>query len=87
MQAGRGLGKNGLVDARAGLYASKLSVGGDLGLGRPATLSFDLYDPNKYHLDARGVLNLTPDLGLIVGGEDLSRHPGGLVGLEYRQSK
>ena len=87
LQAGRGLDKKGLVDARAGLYASQLSVGGDLGLGRKTTLSFDLYDPNNYHLDARGVLKLTPDLGLIVGGEDLNRHPGGLLGLEYRQSK
>ena len=87
LQAGRGLDKKGLVDARAGLYASQLSLGGDLGLGRDVTLSFDVYDPNNYHLDARGVLKLTPDLGLIFGGEDLTRRSGGLIGLEYRQSK
>ncbi len=87
LQAGRGLGKRNAADVRAGIYASKLSLGGDIGLGQPATLSFDVYDPNNYHLDARGTLKLTPDLGLIVGGEDLGRHPGGLVGLEYRQSR
>jgi len=87
LQAGRGLGSSGLVDVRAGIYASKLSVGGDYGLGRPFTLSFDLYDPNNYHLDARGVIKLAPELGLVVGGEDLGRHPGSVIGLEYRQSR
>ena len=87
LQAGRGVGRTGLIDGRVGLYASQLSVGGDVGLGRADTLSFDLYDPNHYHLDARGVIKLAPELGLIVGGEDLGRHPGGLIGLEYRQSR
>jgi len=87
LQAGRGLGKSGLLDARAGLYASKLALGGDYGLGRPVTLSFDLYDPNNFHLDARGIIKLAPELGLVVGGEDLTRQGGGLIGLEYRQSR
>ncbi len=87
LQAGRGIGKSGLLDARAGLYASKLSVGGDYGLGRPVTLSFDLYDPNNFHLDARGVIKLAPEIAFVLGGEDLTRHGGGLVGLEYRQSR
>ena len=87
LQAGQGIGRNGLLDGRFGLYASKLSIGGDVGLGRANTFSFDLYDPNNYHLDARGVIKLAPELGLVVGGEDLGHHPGGLVGLEYRQSR
>ena len=87
MQAGRGLEQNGLVDGRAGIYASKLSVGGDVGLGRRTTLSLDIYDPNNFHLDAKGVLMLAPELGLVVGGENLNRHAGALIGLEYRQSK
>lgn len=87
LQAGRGIGDSGLLDVRAGLYASKLSVGGDYGLGRPVTLSFDLYDPNNFHLDARGVIKLAPEIALVLGGEDLNRHGGGLVGLEYRQSR
>ena len=87
LQAGRGLGTDGKADVRAGFYASKLSVGGDLGLGKRTTFSLDVYDPNNYHVDAKGVLMLAPELGLIVGGEDLNRHAGTLVGLEYRQSK
>lgn len=87
LQAGQGVGKRGAADLRAGIYASKLSVGGDYGLGRSMTLSFDLYDPNNYHLDARGVIRLAPELGLVLGGEDLGRHPGGLIGLQYRMSR
>ena len=87
LQAGRGLGTDGNLDARAGIYASKLSVGGDVGLGKRTTLSLDIYDPNNYHIDAKGVLMLAPELGLVVGGENLNRHPGALIGLEYRQSK
>ena len=87
LQAGRGLGTDGKMDVRAGIYASKLSVGGDVGLGKRTTLSLDIYDPNNYHIDAKGVLMLAPELGLVVGGENLIRHPGALIGLEYRQSK
>ena len=87
LQAGRGLGPDGKADVRAGIYASKLSVGGDMGLGQRTTLSLDIYDPNNYHLDAKGVLMLAPELGLVVGGENLNRHAGALIGLEYRQSK
>jgi len=87
LEGGQGVGRGGQFDARAGLYASKLAVGGDYGLGRPVTLSFDVYDPNKYHLDARGTLMLAPELGLILGGEDITRRSSALIGLEYRQSK
>jgi hypothetical protein len=87
LQAGRGFGPRGQLDARAGFYASKLGIGGDLGLGSKTTLSMDIYDPNNYHVDAKGVLMLAPELGLIVGGENLNRHAGALVGLEYRQSR
>lgn len=87
LEGGQGVGRGGRLDARAGIYASKLALGGDYGLGRPVTLSFDVYDPNKYHLDARGTLMLAPELGLILGGEDITRRGGALVGLEYRQSK
>ena len=87
LEAGRGIGKGGLLDARAGLYASKLAVGGDYGLGRPVTLSLDLYDPNNFHLDVRGVIKLAPEIALVLGSEDLTRRGDGLVGLEYRQSR
>lgn len=87
LQAGRGIGKGGMIDGRVGIYASKLSIGGDYGLGQPVTLSFDIYDPNEFHLDAHSVIKLAPELGLVLGGEDLTRHSGGLFGLEYRQTK
>jgi ABC-type transporter Mla subunit MlaD len=88
LEGGQGLGPDGRLDARAGIYASKLAVGGDVGLGRRATLSLDIYDPNNYHLDAKGTLMLAPELGLVLGGEDLNRRgAGALLGLEYRQSR
>ncbi len=88
LQGGQGLGKGGSLDARAGLYASKLSVGADYGLGKRETVSLDLYDPNHLHLDAKGTVMLTPDLGVVLGGENINHHGGGtLVGIEYRRSK
>ena len=81
------VGRASPLDYRYGLYAGRLAVGGDYGLAGRQTLSFDLYDPNAPHLDARGVLMLAPELGLMVGGEDLLRHGGGIIGLEYRRSK
>ncbi len=88
LQGGQGLGKSGNLDARAGLYASKLSVGADYGLGKRETVSVDLYDPNHLHIDAKGTLMLSPDLGVVLGGEDINHHGGGaVVGLEYRRSK
>lgn len=79
--------RGSFYDYRYGLYASKLAVGADFGLGRPESFSFDLYDPNRVHLDAHGVLMLAPELGLLAGGEDLTRHGGLIVGLEYRSAK
>lgn len=88
LQGGQGLGKSGKLDARAGLYASKLSVGADYGLGKRQTLSLDLYDPNHLHLDVKGTVMLTPDLGVVLGGENINHHGGGtVVGIEYRRFK
>lgn len=87
LQGGQALGPTGLLDGRVGLYQSKLSVGGDLGLGRRNTLSVDIYDANKPHVDARAIVKITPALGIIAGGEDLTRRASPLVGLEYRSSK
>lgn len=87
LQYGNFASPQSLFDYRYGLYASKLAIGGDLGLGKPETLSFDLYDPNKLHVDAKGVLMLAPEIGLLVGGDDLTRHAGVVFGLEYRSAK
>ena len=84
-QFGTALDSQGLFDVRAGLYASKLSIGSDIGLGRRATLSLDLWDPNRYHLDARGVLMFGDGYGLIVGAEDIARRTSPTIGLEFRR--
>ncbi len=85
LEYGAALDPQGLLDARVGLYASKLSIGGDIGLGRRATLSLDAWDPNRLHLDTRGVLMLGDGFGLLVGYEDILRRPSPTVGLEYRR--
>ena len=87
LQGGQALDKNGLIAGRAGIYASKLAVGADVGLGKRGTVSLDVYDPNNYHVDLKGTLMLAPELGLVLGGENLNRKSGGLVGLEYRLSR
>ncbi len=89
LQGGQALDKKGLVAGRAGIYASKLSVGADVGLGKRETLSLDLYDPNNFRIDAKGTLMLMPTLGLVLGGENINRKrdSGALIGLEYRSSR
>ena len=88
LEGGQALTKSGLVSGRAGIYASKLALGADVGLGKRETLSLDLYDPNNFRIDAKGTLLFSPQLGLVLGGENInqSRHSGALVGLEYRSS-
>ena len=89
LQGGQALNKSGLVAGRVGIYASKLSLGADVGLGKRQTLSLDLYDPNNFRVDAKGTLMLAPTLGLVLGGENInrSRQSSALVGLEFRQSR
>ena len=89
LQGGQALGKSGRIDGRAGIYASKLALGADVGLGKRQTLSLDFYDPNNFRVDAKGTLMLAPELGLVLGGENLnrSRQSSALIGLEFRQSK
>ncbi len=89
LQGGQALDKKGLVAGRAGIYASKLALGADIGLGKRQTLSLDFYDPNNFRVDAKGTLMLAPELGLVLGGENLnrSRQSSALIGLEFRQSK
>ncbi len=89
LQGGQALDKKGLVAGRAGIYASKLALGADVGLGKRQTLSLELYDPNSFRVDAKGTLMLAPELGLVLGGENLnrSRQSSALFGLEFRQSR
>ena len=89
LEGGQAVDKKGLVAGRAGIYASKLALGADVGLGRRETLSLDFYDPNNFRIDAKGTLMLAPELGLVLGGENInrSRQSSALIGLEYRKSK
>ena len=89
LEGGQALDKKSLAAGRAGVYASKLALGADVGLGRRETLSFDFYDPNNFRIDAKGTLMLAPELGLVLGGENLNRssQSSALIGLEYRKSK
>lgn len=84
LQGGRFLGRTGF-DVRGGLYASRLGVGADAGLGGPLSASVEYYNVNHPRLDARGVLHVTPSVGVIAGGEDLTRKgkASGIVGLQY----
>ena len=83
VQFGKTLAGTG-IDLRGGLYASKLSVGADFGLGKPVSLSLDFWDVNNSHLDARGVLMLNKQLGIVAGADDITRHSGPVIGLEFR---
>ncbi|MEO7719953.1 MAG: MlaD family protein [Capsulimonas sp.] len=85
LQMGQSVGKNGALDLRAGLHASKFGVGADYGLGRGVSLSADYYDPNHARLDARGTLMLNQNLGLLFGLDDVTHHAGAVVGVELRR--
>lgn len=85
LEVGSALDPQGLFDVRGGIYASKLALGGDIGLGRHATLSLDAWDPNRYHLDARGVWMFGDGYGLLLGMEDITRRTSPTVGLEFRR--
>ena len=84
LEGGRFVGRTG-IDVRGGLYASRLGAGADAGLGRPLSASVEYYNVNRPRLDARGVLRVTPSVGIVAGGEDLTRKgkAGGIVGLQY----
>lgn len=76
--------KSGLA-YRYGLYRSKLSIGGDYGLGKKFSVNADLYDPNKARADIHGVYMLNDSLGVVLGGEDIGRHQGAVLGVEFRR--
>lgn len=72
------------IDIRAGLHASKLGVGADWGLWRRESISADLYDPNYAHLDLHGTWMLNQNVGLLLGGDDLTKRSSAVVGVELR---
>lgn len=74
-----------LFDYRMGVHDSRLALGGDWGLGRRESISADLYDPNYAHLDVLGSLMLNPNIGLLVGGDDLTKRSSAVIGVELRR--
>jgi phospholipid/cholesterol/gamma-HCH transport system substrate-binding protein len=85
LQYGTTLPYNRDLDARAGVYAGKVGVGLDYHLFRNNNLSMDLYDPNRLHLDLKARVRLSNQAALIIGGEDLTRDSGAVVGVELRR--
>jgi phospholipid/cholesterol/gamma-HCH transport system substrate-binding protein len=85
LQYGTSLPYNRVLDARAGVYAGKVGVGLDYNLFRNSNLSLDLYDPNRFHLDLKARIRLSNQAAVILGGEDLTRASGPVVGVELRR--
>jgi phospholipid/cholesterol/gamma-HCH transport system substrate-binding protein len=85
LQYGTTLPYNRGLDARAGVYAGKVGVGLDYHLFRNNNMSLDLYDPNRLHLDLKARIRLSNQAALIIGGEDLTRDSGAVVGVELRR--
>ena len=65
-QAGRGM-------LRMGLVQSELGLGYDMALGRSATLSVDLFDPNDVRLNVLGYRSLAPGYEAVLGLRDVGR--------------
>ncbi len=85
LQYGTSLPYNRALDARAGVYAGKVGAGLDYHLFRNNNLSLDFYDPNRLHLDLKARVKLNNQAALIVGGEDLTRNAGAVIGVELRR--
>lgn len=64
LQAGKVLNDDDAI--RYGLYASRIDVGYDRIIG-PMILSFDLFRPDDPNLEARGIINITPEFGIYTG--------------------
>jgi ABC-type transporter Mla subunit MlaD len=69
--------------ARLGIYKGKLSLGGDYRLD-PFSLNTDVYDPNAITWDIYGTYAFSPELGIVVGIEDLLGDNQANVGLKIR---
>lgn len=67
LQTGQFLGQNGAI--RYGAFRSKLGVGLDYQLGR-LRFEGDLYDPNRRSYAIYGGYRISPQVEVLVGGED-----------------
>lgn len=84
LQAGNVLGPGAL---RYGIYASRIGVGYDYGIGRSAIISADLFRPNDPELEIRGILGVRGPYGIYAGVSDVFHEDNRdlLVGVRYQR--
>jgi len=75
----------GLGGLRYGLYASKLGLGLDFGLGPGVGMWLDAYDPNNLKVDSRVYFRLNRDFSLWVGVEGLFSDTTPTMGLRLHR--
>ena len=85
MQYGKRLAPGSPFDYRTGLYSSSLGLGLDYGINGKLGLSVDAYNPNRLHVDAKGVFMMNDAMGLAIGADDITHRKGVFVGLEMRK--
>ena len=76
---------NRRVSYRVGVYRSKVGLGADYDVFGDRTLSFDLYDPNFLKFDVRQRIPITPQVGILIGAEDIPRNDTFIVGLDLQR--
>lgn len=69
---------------RAGLFAGKLGIGYDYGLGRTRSLEGELYDPDDPHLNLRGRWRLQDAYDLLLGVEDVGGDNDPFIGTRWQ---
>lgn len=70
---------------RYGLYASKLDIGYDWIMKDNMSLQLDLFSPNDPRLEALFRYDFSPNMGALLGIEDLFGDTRGMVGLQYHK--
>jgi hypothetical protein len=69
---------------RYGLFAGKLGVGADTRLG-PLDLRLDLYDPNRFQVDARVKTYLNSNTALTFGIGSIGKENRATLGVQIRR--
>lgn len=72
-------------DFRYGLYASKLGVGWEFTVAPGTKIVLDGYDPNRFRLDTRALIDISPDFALLVGTEGIFRQISPVVGFRLKR--
>jgi phospholipid/cholesterol/gamma-HCH transport system substrate-binding protein len=84
LQVGRGIGGGENAAYRYGLFAGKLGAGLDLGSG-PLALRFDLFDPNRFTINARARAYLNPNTAVTAGVDSVGKENRATVGITIRR--